>query len=190
MVLCQAAQLAESQPSKWFHAFNDLHIINPVRLIATPQVGDLMAGNAAQVDQEVVLGEASILQVMQHRVLTATTQPQVNQLRSRDSRLAGVGPGDMCHTRPEQSLPWQVFPLKGSKGESGGAVAGCRVSEGTLKSAMQFRVLRDGEVSTHTIDCQRSTARRPLIHCLCATVRCSYAATLASCPRRCDDLTR
>lgn len=40
----------------------------------------------------------------------------------------------------------QVFNLRGSKGEAGGAVAGCRVSEGAMQSAMQFRVLRDGEV--------------------------------------------
>jgi len=40
----------------------------------------------------------------------------------------------------------QVFPIRGGKGEAASAVAGCRVSEGTLKAAMQFRVLRDGEV--------------------------------------------
>lgn len=28
-----------------------------------PQVGDLMAGSAARVDQEIMLGEASVLQV-------------------------------------------------------------------------------------------------------------------------------
>lgn len=73
---------------------------------------------------------------------------------SRDP-LALVLPA--CHARPEQVCWSQVFPLKGSKGESGGAVAGCRVLEGTLKSAMQFRVLRDGEVHRRsgllTVDC-------------------------------------
>jgi translation initiation factor IF-2 len=55
----------------------------------------------------------------------------------------------------------QVFTLKGSKGESGGAVAGCRVSEGALKSAMQFRVLRDGEVR---VTCSAVTSCSHLQH--------------------------
>ena len=69
----------------------------------------------------------------------------VYQLPIRDSRCAKDTVTFALHAL-NMVCRWQVFPLKGSKGESGGAVAGCRVSDGTLKSAMQFRVLRDGEV--------------------------------------------
>lgn len=40
----------------------------------------------------------------------------------------------------------QVFALKGSKGEAGPTVAGCRVSDGTLRADMRYRIVRDGEV--------------------------------------------
>ena len=47
---------------------------------------------------------------------------------------------------PSPSIAWQVFQLKAGRGEAGGSVAGCRVSDGALKAAMQFRILRDGAV--------------------------------------------
>eukprot|EP00887_Chlorella_sp_A99_P006846 scaffold2.g6846.t1 len=40
----------------------------------------------------------------------------------------------------------QVFSLKGGRGKEASAVAGCRVTEGSLKAGARYRVLRGGEV--------------------------------------------
>lgn len=131
--------------------------------LLSAQVGDLMAGSAAQVDQEVALGEASVLQVCCAAFLGLIWLPtwiHPYQRRRRSigaayclQRCTGVRRcshhqlfGSNCRLIHLLCQHWQVFTLKGSKGEAGGAVAGCRVSEGALKSAMQFRVLRNGEV--------------------------------------------
>lgn len=46
----------------------------------------------------------------------------------------------------------QVFPLKGSRGKDAGIVAGCRVSEGSIKGSLRYRVMRAGE-AVHTGPC-------------------------------------
>ncbi|KAL4858773.1 Translation initiation factor IF-2 [Chlorella vulgaris] len=45
-----------------------------------------------------------------------------------------------------------VFPLKGKRGKDAGVVAGCRVSDGSIKGSLKYRVLRGGEV-VHTGRC-------------------------------------
>ncbi|KAL4428155.1 hypothetical protein ABPG75_002244 [Micractinium tetrahymenae] len=46
----------------------------------------------------------------------------------------------------------QTFALKGNRGKEAGVVAGCRVTEGSIRASLRYRVLRGGEV-VHTGAC-------------------------------------
>lgn len=60
--------------------------------------------------------------------------------------LTGLAPSVEEELVQGQAEILQVFPIKGKRGVDAGAVAGCRVTDGHIKTSGTFRILRSGEV--------------------------------------------
>lgn len=67
-------------------------------------------------------------------------------------RMTGAAPRVEQQTVMGEAQVLQVFEMQDRKAGKPTAVAGCRVSEGSIRAACTYRVLRDGEtVSARTL---------------------------------------
>ncbi|PRW44490.1 translation initiation factor [Chlorella sorokiniana] len=66
--------------------------------------------------------------------------------------LVGASPKQEVEVVAGAAEVLALFPLKGARGKDAGVVAGCRVTEGSIKGSLQYRVMRGGE-AVHTGPC-------------------------------------
>ncbi|KAL4420178.1 hypothetical protein ABPG77_008314 [Micractinium sp. CCAP 211/92] len=88
----------------------------------------------------------------QHDVEVRCQRVIYGLLEDVSSLLVGASPRVEHEVVAGAAEVLQTFPLKGSRGKEAGVVAGCRVSEGTIRASLRYRVLRGGEV-VHTGAC-------------------------------------
>lgn len=85
--------------------------------------------------------------------------------------MAGAAPRVERETVVGEAEVLQVFPLQAKRSGEGGAsaVAGCRVTEGSIRAAAAFRVLRAG-VEVRSAACSLQASAHP---CIGACLFCS-----------------
>ena len=106
-------------------------------------------------EQQAVVAEAPVLQVSDMQGKPKDRSPDMRRLRVLTfpwmcaqvvERMTGAAPRVAQQKVVGEAQVLQVFEMAGRRADARTAVAGCRISEGSIRTGSTFKVLRGGDL--------------------------------------------